>query len=66
MPEPLKHQASAIGKYKGDGGVLSCLRIPVSGNEVVKCEGVGGWLCRFTDLLWIECLPVGRYGKPKY
>lgn len=22
MPESLKHQASAIGKYKGDGGVL--------------------------------------------
>lgn len=32
-------------------GQISCLGIPGGGNEVVKCVGAGGWLCRFTDLL---------------
>lgn len=32
------------------------LGIAGGGNEVVKCEG-GGWsLCRFTDLLWKGCI----------
>lgn len=42
------------------------LESQVGRNEVVKCEGGGGWLCRFTALLWMGCFSVSQYEEPRY